>query len=240
VNRLFALVNDGGDPIVDQRVLHDMALALEANAADFCRAWGLEWPAVVAVGSPDGLPHGCHPVVFTSSLTDPGTLAFHYWDATKFEPAARVLTNNTSGINSGVDSMSEAASHEILEILADPTCDLWSRDPVDPTRKVAFEVCDPVQDAYTVEVRGTPWIVSNFVTREWFNPNPRTNTFDFLRTLERPGQIGPEGYAIYERNGDTWQEFGPRYSLKKARAAHQWGRSLRRLTRTSPWPPKTP
>jgi hypothetical protein len=238
---LFALITE--TPLVHAGALAKMAPALEQNALHCARAWGLEQPAVSPCSTVDNLPHWAHPIVFVAGGGDAGVLAEHYYDPVRSGPACRVYVDQASGLEGGDYSVSEAASHEIVEALVNPRINLWSPHPLRPALQLPREVADPVQSAYRITAHGTAWQVSNFVTPYWFDsafvdPEQRRRLraagerFDHLGELTEPGQIGREGYVVLldPATGRTWLEFGPDGDLaarKRAAIRHPWSRTRR-------------
>ncbi len=98
-------------------------------------------------------------------------------------------------------------SHEVLEMLADPTLVIKATGPAPPdaalpgtgapvqTVSYDLEVCDPTQsDTYVVD----KVTVSNFVTKAWFGlPGGSTST-NFLNLPLSPFGVRPKGYFQYE------------------------------------------
>jgi len=232
---------------------------LEANARHCAEAWGLEAPTIDVIDREDKLPTGMHPIVFVSDDSgDPGALAVHYYDPFRAGPAAIVYVDRASGWNSGSYSVSEAASHEVLEALCNPRLNIW-RAHVDASRvgvQAAGEVADPCQDTYEIPAHGVRWKVSNFVTPAWFdaaNLEPALadrvkmgRGFDYAKRLSRPGQVGPEGYVILRERGESgqwslWyedssgQRFGsaPVKSTRQANAAKYDARRSNLIRRTA-------
>jgi len=133
----------------------------------------------------------------------------HYWDPTRAgggAPAGRVYVDRNSGLRTGSYSVSESASHE-LEALNNPRLKVWRKHP-DAERRAAGHECaqedsDATQDTYQITLpdpvtgRLISWPVANFVLPAWFEPDDGTGRpVDYAGRLERPGQIGPEGYAV--------------------------------------------
>jgi hypothetical protein len=105
-----------------------------------------------------------------------------------------------------------AASHELLEMLADPTADLavYSR-PDEATRRIyAREVCDPCaayEDGYVVAGRQ----VADFVFPSWFHtPSGGTTAgeagrYDERGLIKAPLQLRPGGYiGVLDPGTLTW------------------------------------
>lgn len=98
-------------------------------------------------------------------------------------------------------TISETLSHEVLEMLVDPACNLYAHRSAGvgrPERIYFYEVCDPVQ-CVSYKVDGVK--VCNFVYPSWFEDNwaPGSRRFDHRGALDGPFQILPGCYAeVYE------------------------------------------
>lgn len=120
-------------------------------------------------------------------------------------PLGRVFLRTAMGDKCG---WSSAASHELLEMLANPegqraVC-LYDRDL--GYRTYAHEVCDPCQDDAQCYRIDRVW-VSDFIYPSWFETwrAPRSTRFDHAKKLSRPMQIAPGGYASYvDARKDKW------------------------------------
>lgn len=106
-------------------------------------------------------------------------------------------------------SWSLAASHEVLEMLADPSGNrlVAGDSPVDPAVRVEYlvEVCDPCQDvAFKYEVNGLP--VSDFITPQYFDPVVAPGArYSFRGSVTAPHQILPGGYVTWRDPAqDRW------------------------------------
>jgi hypothetical protein len=100
------------------------------------------------------------------------------------------------------------ASHELLEMLADPWMDRATvfSDGAD-FRVYAYEVCDACEDdGFGYQINGTR--VSDFVLPEWFNPKSPLSKFDFCGHVTRPLQLLPGGYiGVFDpKSGWTQQQ----------------------------------
>ena len=92
-------------------------------------------------------------------------------------------------------------SHEVLEMLADPTTARRRPAPPRPaaapgqTVEYELEVCDPTQgDTYLVgEIA-----VANFVTKAWFGLPGGSSATNFLDLPLSPFGVRPKGYFQYE------------------------------------------
>ena len=147
-------------------------------------------------------------------------------------PLGKVLARRALAESGG---WTTTASHELLEMLADPTMALavvvWSDRG---SRLYAYEVCDPVQDdrfAYAIE--GVA--VSNFVYPEWFEPFRRRGEVDFDHrgACSGPLHVLPGGYAsvTHTQWQRGWRDLGP---SRGKPGASRGSRKLRRR-RTTTW-----
>ena len=223
----FALVSE--TKLVTQSDLYALSLALEVNAAHCAKAYQRERPAIVVIGDVgknlSKLPPECSPIVFVEGdPKKPFTLGEHWFEYDKQIPVSRVIVGNTTGWNNGSHSACETASHELLEAMCNPMLAGWFPHPTRPGVEVAYENCDPRQDHYEVEVKGTPWKVSNFVTPQWFLTayvnNPAAVRYlieqegyglDWLGRCQVPGEVGSEGYMVLRKQRqdgsyETWSE----------------------------------
>lgn len=130
-------------------------------------------------------------------------------------------------------------SHEILELLADPTTVLSVDGPApggvgQPGQKVRYslEVCDPTQgDCY--EISGVP--VSNFVTKAYFGMDgaaagAKTN---FLNLALPPFGVRPRGYIQYEDSSGAATLNGPAVDAPRIAARRILGARRRNARRTA-------
>lgn len=132
--------------------------------------------------------------------------------------------------NFGV-SWQSVASHELLELLADPYVNLAAYGQVSSqTAFFDYEVCDPVEnDLYLIN--GVQ--MSNFVLPTWFVPwtiTPKPTRFDYLRRLRNAYTLTSGGYAVYtsatgspqfisrraSRNAGEFNEFSRFHRRKRA------------------------
>lgn len=119
-------------------------------------------------------------------------------------------------------TISETLSHEVLEMLVDPACNLYARRNSGvgrPERIYFYEVCDPVQCVHYFIDRVK---VCNFVYPSWFEDNwaPKSRPFDHRRELESPFQILPGCYAeVYEAKRGAMTVWGS--TPQKRRTRHR-------------------
>jgi hypothetical protein len=120
---------------------------------------------------------------------------------------------------------SSTASHEILEMLADPMLSLCAQGP--DAQIWAVEVCDAVESTgYEIDGVG----VSNFVKPGYFMPpkNPGPKPYDYLGLVSAPLQILAGGYGqVWDpKAGWTMHDHGQRMGRTASLAGR--GRTVRR------------
>lgn len=134
-----------------------------------------------------------------------------------------------------IGSMSWTAvlSHEVLELLADPTLAFLITGPApnDPNSTVnyALEVCDPTQgDTYKIDNVD----VSNFVTKKYFNliggVSAGTN---FLNLTLAPFGVRPRGNNLYSANNGAFEIWGKEVTAGMRRARTLLGKGRRNVRR---------
>jgi hypothetical protein len=166
-------------------------------------------------GTPAKLVHtrdfvkGAWAMVFLDSADQKDALAYH--DLTPDGlPESKVFVKTTLDDR---QSVSVAASHELVEMLVDPATNLMTTGP-DPKTIYAYESADPVE-ALDFDVQGMR--MSDFVYPSYFEAfhKARSVQFDYLNKVKKPFQILPGGYQIVFRHGKWTQVCG---SVKKAKA----------------------
>lgn len=130
-------------------------------------------------------------------------------------------------------TISETLSHEVLEMIVDPACNLYAHRTSAvgrPERIYFYEVCDPVKSVH-YKIDGVK--VCNFVYPSWFEDNwelrtPRSLRFDHRHQLESPFQILPGGYAeVYEAKRGAMTIWGSNQRTKKRGRHRDKGRRFR-------------
>lgn len=211
---------------------------------DFAPVWGTD-AALTFVPSHDTPPPGNWWLSILDNTDRALVLGHHELTPDGF-PVGKVFakTDHQFGLNWTV-----TASHELLELLADPFVNLtvFSHPQSGASTLYAYEVCDPCQDeSFAYEIDGIS--VCNFVYPAYFNlaQPPAVNKFDHMGALAKPvPEVLKGGYiTAYDIHGSQdWQPVkaatvphGPtdRTHIKE-RASHrrsrrglphsQWGRS---------------
>ncbi len=175
---------------------------------DFAPAWGIDADlAFVDSNSTPGA--GLWWLVILDDAEQAGYLGYHDVTAENL-PQGKVFAN--TDIQNGLQ-WTGTASHELLEMLADPEINLAAFSPVmeqgNPTTFYAYEVCDACEDdRYGYNINGTA--VSDFVIPSYFEPSraPGSTQFDYTNNIQSPFQLLPGGYSIVfdVASGNGWQQ----------------------------------
>lgn len=235
--------------INDCTVLKDADIKLVVDALqaqvreDFGPLWKIDADLVfVPQGGEIPMDAWWLPILDHSDQAD--ALGYHDESPLGF-PQGKVFAGDD--IRSG-SSWTNTASHELLEMLADPEiveCTLQHL-PDGRMRLVAREICDPTpEDSQGYQKGGI--LVSNFVSRDWFvgwSQGYPGVKYDFLGKMGAPFQFLPDGYigAMDIKEGATWIQVDARgVPHRKANAAPVGSRRERRkvpkqLRRRSTYP----
>jgi hypothetical protein len=153
-------------------------------------------------------------------------------------PLGKVFAKKAIGEPGG---WSLTASHEVLELLADPNMSLEVLVYGEHgSHLYAYEICDPVQDhRYAYGIDGV--CVSDFVYPAWFEPfrRRRSARFDYAGACDRPLQVMTGGYATVAPAhwARGWHDQGPsRGKAGKSRGS----RRARRTGRRDAWRESAP
>jgi hypothetical protein len=193
--------------LVPQTTLQPIVQALQQQVTDdFAPIYGSACAADLTLTASD---NGDIPIyiVDDDASAPAGALAWHTVDA-KGRPYGMIPAKIVQ--DAGAD-LGPTISHELLELLADPSCSKVTARVYRPTvlpllAEVAYEVCDPVEaDTYSKTTDGGIINVSNFVLPAWFNPTGKV-PFDFLDYLNMPLQMTEGGYVSWSYFGKTWQQ----------------------------------
>lgn len=164
---------------------------------DFAPAWGIDAKLTLAPPKQKTPTPGLWSIGFFDNADQAGALGYHDITAEGL-PLGKVFVKTT--LDAG-DLVSVTASHECLEMLADPDINLTAEydDPSGaPAKFYAYEVCDACEDdslGYGIAIGGAQIIhVSDFVLPAYFETFRKAGPFDFNRHLSAPFQILPGGY----------------------------------------------
>ena len=220
--RQVALVPEGVD--IDLAEITRVAAALQKQVTrDFSPLWQVN-ATVDGFASLEDVPLGYWPVILVSEVH--GALGFHL--DKNGQPYALIQAGS---------SWSLTASHEALEMLADPFGNrlMAGQSPKPDQGRVEFlvEVCDPCEDhafAYTVnEV-----LVSDFYTPHFFDPVAQSGVqYSFSTRITQPRQVLQGGYlSWHDPVSNHWfqeQFFGDTPQFSDLGALARRGGSLREM-----------
>ncbi len=217
--------------------------ALQAQCReDFCPAWGIEVPVLHFVGRNEQPDLAHWKVWFIDISGEAGALGAH--TVKDGVPDAFVAVEDDIRYGSEI---SVTASHEVLEMLADP---LTTRmGPTIGSRQYVIEVADATESDADGYIRpgldGKPVWLSNFVLPAYFGLIPAGGVgggpWDFLQRLTGPCPAQrPGGYlGWFDLSTQQWGQDMMRYAdgTFSRRATRILGRTARRAARGVPTPP---
>jgi hypothetical protein len=188
-----------------------IAAAVQLQLRDLAGAWGQYVWQVVDDANRTGFK-----IALLEDSDDASALGYHDVDERDGSPYARVflapILDDGGHWLLGADSVAATVSHEVCEMVGDPTANHWAQ-----TRRgalVAQELCDPVESlAYRIDLRdGRRVSVSDFVFPDWFNPFAAPGArLDHMHVLERPFEIADDGYVIRKTPSGIRNAYGKRY-----------------------------
>lgn len=187
---VLAIINES--TVVNDAQLASMIPAFQQQVTrDFSPAWGID--AVIVFGSvSDSIK-----IIIRDTSDEAGALGYHFQEGGL--PLTYVFAKDSMADGAGMDGLSTTISHEILEMLADPGCNLvalgWYvlTGGQKRTAYVSYEVGDPVE-AQSYRIGGVA--VSDFVYPEWFEgERPKGSVrFDHMGAVRSPFELASGGY----------------------------------------------
>jgi len=186
---------------------------------DFAPAWGID-ADLVLVPKGSTPPAGAWWLVILDNSDVAGALGYHDLTSEGL-PLGKVFaeTDRENGLQWTV-----TASHELLEMLADPDINLaaYVDQPNGGMRLYAYEVCDACEaDELGYKIDTT--VVSDFVYPAWFESfrTAGSTQFDQQKRITNPFQLLPGGYiGIFDcPSGNGWTQItgdkkAHRYSMR--------------------------
>lgn len=196
-----ALINQVNEGAVPRETLDQYRDALQQQVDDhFAPAWNVRADiSVLAAG--DLIPPDTLPLNIVDSLTGRAGVHTDY----QGQPSAEAVND---------DQLSITLSHELLEMLADPSGTRFIQavdlDPYSGRQQVNYlvEVCDPCA-TFSYDIDGVP--VSDFVLPSFYDPFAADEAdLDFAHFLTRPLSV-PLGCSIswFDPDDYRWHERQP-------------------------------
>jgi hypothetical protein len=167
---------------------------------DFSPIWNVN-ASIDAFTSLDDVPVGYWPIIIETDIGTPGAAGVHE-NKDDGQPFALVQYS---------DSWSLTASHETLEMLADPSGNRLIGNPSPDDGKtpvqILIEVCDPSEDSqFSYNINGI--MVSDFYTPHFFDAKKASSVqYSFTGAITEPRQVLKGGYISW-REPDTgnWKQ----------------------------------
>jgi hypothetical protein len=189
-----ALVSDA--PSVTFSDVSAVAAALQKQATrDFGPIWQVS-ATVSAFDKLESVPVDYWPVIIRDDIDQPGAAGYHTDD--NGQPFSLVQAD---------DQWQLTASHETLEMLADPFGNRTvagspppqASRPISALHRVVYlvEVCDPCEDAqFAYGVNGQQ--LSDFITPHYYDPNGATGVqYSFRGSVKAPHTVLESGYVSF-------------------------------------------
>ncbi len=189
-----ALVSDS--TAVTFSEVSSVAAALQKQATrDFSPLWKVD-ATVSAFASLEAVPVDYWPVIVRDNIDQPGAAGYHTDD--QGQPFSLVEAD---------DQWQLTASHETLEMLADPFGNRTvagapppqAPAPLSALQRVLYlvEVCDPCEDTqFAYGVNGIQ--LSDFITPHYYSPQGPTGTlYSFRGNLKGPHTVLENGYVSF-------------------------------------------
>lgn len=188
---------------------------------DFAPLWGIAPTILHFVSSCQRVPSGFWPIFVLDHSDVQGAGGYH--EDTGAVPDGKIFAADALqyGISWTVD-----LTHELFEMLADPTTDRWVPLP-GSVDKIIVEVGDPVEaDQFGYQKHGV--LITDFVLPQYFNLASGTQ-YDFTRKLTAPATaLLPGGYlSLMAPDGTISQKFARQIDGRISHRAHRAGRLSR-------------
>ncbi len=202
-----AIVN--GSSVVQDADVQDSVAALQIQVSrDFAPIWGRDAQLAFSPRNTP-VPGGTWELLIADNSDQAGDLGYHELTVNG-DPLGKVFAQDD--IANG-NSWTVTASHELLEMLADPWINqcVQNNKPDGSIRFYALEICDACEDdqfGYQVALpNGKNILVSDFVQPNWFQPNDPA-PYDFQSRINAPFAILQNGYIGYldAQSPNGWQQ----------------------------------
>ena len=161
------------------------------------------WGTPATLLKTSGFQKGYWAIAFLDDADQPGALAYHDIDRDGF-PFSKVFVRT---IQQNAASLSVSASHQLVEMLVDPTNRRMSLGS-NNNFVYAFQAADPVQ-GLSFKVNGIE--MADFLHPAYFDTLRKSGRqqFDAMNKVRKPFEILPGGYQMVCKNGGWDHIFGP-------------------------------
>ncbi len=214
-----------------------VVIALQQQVTnDFRPIWGTD-AELNMVPQGTQAPAGTWELVILDDSDQAGALGYH--DLTQDGlPLGKIFA--ASDLKAGT-SWSVTASHELLEMLADPNINLTAfvQNANTSGTLYAYEVCDACEDdSFGYQINNI--LVSDFVYPAWFESFRAAGStqFDRLNKIQTPLQLLPGGYigVFSVSEGSGWQQqTAEKIPLNLRQRGHVGSRRERRAITRDQW-----
>ena len=214
-----------------------VVIALQQQVtSDFRPFWGTD-AELKMIPQGTQAPAGTWWLVILDDSDQAGALGYH--DLTpEGLPMGKVFA--ASDLKAGT-SWSVTASHELLEMLADPNINLtvFTQNAETAGTLYAYEVCDPCEDdSFGYKIGNI--LVSDFVYPAWFESfrEQASTQFDHMNQIQSPLQLLTGGYigVFSVTDGSGWQQqTAEKHPLNLRQRGHVGSRRERRSIPQLQW-----
>jgi hypothetical protein len=182
------------------KTLADLATALQQYVSTLLApAWGTPCHVMVAAN----VLEDAWGLLLIDTADVANALGYHDLTAAGL-PLGKVFVQTIRQYGERVDV---TASHELAEMLVDPSINLLATGVVRVEDAYAYEVCDAVEEDPNIDVAGLQ--LSNFVLPSYFEDfHPPGTRYDHLGVLRNAFTIAPGGYMAILQGGRWTQLFG--------------------------------
>ncbi len=220
----------------DEEVAPVVAALQTQVTRDFAPVWGID-AVLTFITDGNVPPPSSWQLIILDNSDQAGALGYHDLTPVGF-PLGKVFagTDKQYGL-----SWSVTASHELLEMLADPDINLTALVQSSSTagRLYAYEVCDACEDdsyGYTID----SVLVSDFVYPSWFETfwQKGATQFDHQNRMESPFEILSGGYiGVFDiSKGSGWHQLQADLAqIRYSSRAHVGSRRERRSIPRNQW-----
>jgi hypothetical protein len=208
---------------------------------DFRPIWGID-AELQMISQGTQAPSGTWQLVILDDSDQAGALGYH--DLTPDSlPLGKVFA--ASDLKAGT-SWSVTASHELLEMLADPNINLTAfvQNANTSGTLYAYEVCDACEDdSFGYQINNI--LVSDFVYPAWFESfrAQGSTQFDHQNQIQKPLDLLAGGYigVFSVSDGSGWQQqTAEKIPLNTRQRGHVGSRRERRAVSRNQWLPSLP